>query len=121
MAQPKRSPEDVLRTVTLDRAKRLYRLLRLLATGPQTRAVLMKRLRLDVRGFYRDLELLRTSGIGLPLSGRRYSLGMPAAEATDRLPFPDPRLTLAEAMQLAKGKSAAHRKLRGQIARIVKA
>lgn len=117
--QPTRSPEDALRAVTPERAKRLYRLLRLLATGPQTRAVLMKRLRLDVRGFYRDLELLRASGIELPLFKRRYTLGMPGDEATDRLPFPDPRLTLAEAVQLAKGRSAAHRKLRGQIARIV--
>src|SRR5262249_10150045 len=97
--------DDALRAVTHERAKRLYRLLHLLATGPQTRATLMKRLQLDVRGFYRDLELLRSSGIELPLSQRRYTLAMKVDDAIARLPFPDPRLTLAEAIQLAKGRS----------------
>ena len=111
--------EDALRAVTHERAKRLYRLLNLLAAGGQTRAALMKRLRLDVRGFYRDLELLRSSGIELPLAQRRYTLGMKVDEAIARLPFPDPRLTLAEAIHLSKGRSAAHRKLKEQIDRIV--
>lgn len=110
---------DALRAVTPERAKRLYRLLKLLATGPQTRAVLMKRLRLDVRGFYRDLELLRAAGIELPLSQQRYALDISENDATDRLPFPDPRLTLAEAIQLSKGRTTAHRKLRAQIEHIV--
>lgn len=111
--------EEALRAVTPERAKRLYRLLQVLATGPQTRSTLMKRLQLDVRGFYRDLELLRSSGIELPLYQRRYTLAMRADEATARLPFPDPRLTLAEAVELAKGRSAAHRKLKEQVQRIV--
>jgi hypothetical protein len=34
------------------------------------------------------------------------------------LPFPDPHLTLGEAQQLAKGRSAAHGKLKKQIADI---
>ncbi len=114
-----RHSTDELRAVTPERAKRLYRLLKLLATAPQTRATLMKRLRLDLRGFYRDLELLRAAGIELPLSQQRYALDITENEATDRLPFPDPRLTLAEAIQLSKGRSAAHRKLRAQIELIV--
>lgn len=117
--QRTRPAEDPLRAVTPERAKRLYRLLQILAGGPQTRSVLMKRLQLDVRGFYRDLELLRSSGIELPLFQRRYTLAMKAEDAVARLPFPDPRLTLAEAMQLSKGRSAAHRKLKDQIERIV--
>ena len=40
------------------------------------------------------------------------------AEALDLLPFPDPALTLSEALQLAKGRTTAHRKLKEQIAAI---
>lgn len=109
-----------LKAVTADRAARLYRLLKLLDTGPQTRAFLMKRLKLDVRGFYRDLEMLRSSGIDLPLENHRYSLSEDAEDAIARLPFPDPRLTLAEAIQLSKGRSSAHKKLKEQIALIVR-
>lgn len=111
--------EEALRAVTPERARRLYRLLRMLAAGSQTRPDLMKRLRLDVRGFYRDLELLRASGIELPVFHRRYTLAMKVELAVARLPFPDPRLTLAEALQLAKGRSPAHRKLKEQIDRVV--
>lgn len=113
-----RSPVES-KAVTADRAARLYRLLRLLATGPQTRALLMKRLKLDVRGFYRDLEMLRSSGIDLPLANHRYCLSEDVEDAIARLPFPDPHLTLAEAKQLAKGRTNAHRKLKEQITLIV--
>jgi hypothetical protein len=106
--------------VTPERAARLYRLLRLLGAGPQKRETLTRRLHLDVRGFYRDLELLRAAGIGVGLDRRRYTLTEDADEAVARLPFPDPRLTLGEAQQLAKGRSKAHRKLRTQIAEVVR-
>jgi predicted DNA-binding transcriptional regulator YafY len=79
----------------------------------------MQRLHLDVRGFYRDLELLRDSGITIDLEGRRYRLLEKTATAIARLPFPDPRLTLGEAIQLARGRSQAHRKLQRQIADIL--
>ena len=104
--------------VTAERAARLYRLLELLGQKPQTRDVLRKRLKLDVRGFYRDLELLRSSGIKLPLIKKRYVLEEPVAEVISRLPFPDPHLTLGEAIQLAKGRTQAHRKLKEQIEQI---
>ena len=87
--------------------------------GPQTRGTLARRLGLDVRGFYRDLELLREAGIKLALVDRRYALEGTATAAIARLPFPDPHLVLGEAIQLAKGRSDIHRKLRAQIARIV--
>ena len=106
--------------VTADRAARLYRLLTILGKGPQSRAGLTRRLRLGIRGFYRDLEVLRTVGIAVELVRRRYLLTEDAAAAIERLPFPDPGLTLGEARQLAKGRSKAHRKLRDQIAQIVK-
>ena len=106
------------RPVTVERAARLYRLLQLIGDKPQTRDALRRRLKLDVRGFYRDLELLRASGIELALVNGRYVLQEPVARVLSRLPFPDPRLTLGEATQLAKGRTAAHRKLRTQVARI---
>ena len=83
------------RGVTPERAARLNRLLQLLGTGPQTRGILTRRLRLDVRGFYRDLEVLRAAGIAIALRNRRYFLDEPvntarAALAISRSP-PHPR------------------------------
>jgi predicted DNA-binding transcriptional regulator YafY len=121
MAKQGKKPSPLLsRSVSAERAERLFRLLQLLGSGPQTRASLIRRLRLDVRGFYRDLELLRAAGIGVPLRDRRYTLEEKVAVATSRLPLPDPHLTLGEALQLAKGRTPAHRKLKEQIALIVK-
>ncbi len=98
-----------------ERASRLYRLLQLLDSGPQTRSGLTKRLRLDVRGFYRDLELLREAGIAVLLQNQHYVLKQDVNDAANRLPFPDPGLTLGEAIYLAKGRSIVHRKIKGQI------
>ncbi len=119
----KRSPRaaPALRAVTAERAHRLCRMLQLLDAGPQTRGTLTQKLRLDVRGFYRDLELLRSAGIAVTLRDRRYTLDEDVDEAIARLPFPDPHLTLGEARQLAKGRSAAHRKLQAQIREILPA
>jgi predicted DNA-binding transcriptional regulator YafY len=119
MAKKRGSPPPAPRPVTAERAARLHRLLQLLGAKPQTRDQLMRRLRLDMRGFYRDLELLRASGITVTLTGGRYVLDEAVATAVARLPFPDPRLTLGEAAQLAKGRSLAHRKLKEQIQQIV--
>ncbi|GIW81298.1 MAG: hypothetical protein KatS3mg105_3105 [Gemmatales bacterium] len=121
MARKRATPKSsVAKTVTAERAARLYRLLTLLASGPQTRTTLIRKLRLDVRGFYRDLGLLRSCGIDLPLIKHRYHLAENIEQASARLPFPDPHLSLGEAIQLAKGRTAVHRKLKEQIARIVK-
>jgi predicted DNA-binding transcriptional regulator YafY len=103
--------------VTPERFVRLFRMLTLLAEKPLGRDVLARKLGLDVRGFYRDLELLRTSGIEVRLTQGRYLLEGDADESAARLPFPDPLLTLGEARVLAKGKTAAHRKLREQLDR----
>ena len=107
------------KAVTAERAVRLHRILTLLGGGPHTRSALMRRLGLDDRGFYRDLELLRKSGINLPFVNRRYALQSDLAAAIARLPFPNPHLTLGDAIRLAKGGSLAHRKLKYQIASIV--
>lgn len=107
-------------TVTADRAQRLFRMLNLLGKAPQTRQALTKKLRLGIRGFYRDLEVLREIGLGIRLSDGRYHLVEPAAEALARLPFPDPGLTLGEARVLARGRLAVHRKIRDLLDRIQK-
>jgi len=106
--------------VTAERAARVYRLLKLLGAGPQARGSLIRRLHLDIRGFYRDLELLRTARIEVPLRNQRYTLVGGVKEAIARLPFPDPHLTLGEAKELAKGRTPAHRKLKSQVNRIVR-
>ena len=102
---------DDLRSVTTERATRLYALITLVAEAPRARQELIRRLRIDVRGFYRDLNLLRAAGIELIMSDGRYRLDQPRATAYAMLPFPDPRLTLGEAREVARGRSAAHRKL----------
>jgi hypothetical protein len=94
-------------------------MLKLLGQGPQARGVLARRLRLDVRGFYRDLELLRTVGIIVEADSRRYRLRGTLADALDLLPLPDPHLTLGEASNLAKGRAPAHRKLASHLNRIL--
>jgi predicted DNA-binding transcriptional regulator YafY len=107
-------------TVSLERATRLYRMLTLLGQGPQTRAALVRRLRLGIRGYYRDLEILRVVGIIVEFSGGKYHLKDELAPALERLPFPDPNLNLGEARQLAKGRSKAHKKIRDHLQKIEK-
>ncbi len=106
------------RTVTAHRAARLYRLLQLLSRGSQSREDLARQLRCDVRSFYRDLTVLRGAGIVISLVRGRYTLEE-AESAVDRLPLPDPGLTLGEARQLAQGRTEAHRRLKDQIDQIV--
>jgi biotin operon repressor len=103
-------------TLTNQRAARLYRLLTLLGDGPQTRQQLLRRLKLDVRAFYRDLEALRSLGIDV-ITGddNRYSLVGELDDALARLPFPDPGLNFRDIQQLARGDTAAHRKLKQRI------
>lgn len=102
-------------TVTAQRAARLFKLLRLLGEGPQTRSGLLRRLRLDIRGFYRDLEVLRRVGLRVVLEGRRYHLEGDLEAALDRLPLPDPHLTVGEARLLARGRTRAHQKLKDHL------
>jgi predicted DNA-binding transcriptional regulator YafY len=116
----KRKETPAAKTVTANRAGRLFRLLTLLGKGPQTRAGLTRRLKVGVRDFYRDLVVLNKVGIEVILEDGRYLLAEESAQAIDRLPFPDPGLTLGEARQLAKGRSKAHKRLKEQIDQIVK-
>jgi predicted DNA-binding transcriptional regulator YafY len=94
---------------------RLYRFIRMLSRGPVSRPILLRRLGLNQRGFYRDIELLRAVGIRVAPHAGFYYLVPEFASAVDLLPFPDPRLSLGEAQRLARGSTAAHRALREQV------
>jgi hypothetical protein len=106
--------------ITADRARRLYRLLKLLGEKAQTRAVVTRRLKLNLRGFYRDLLALRELGIVVHLIEGRYTLEGDFPEALDLLPLPGLELTFGDALQLAKGRTAAHKKLRAQLDAVTK-
>ncbi len=105
--------------VTPERFSRLYRLVQFLGGGPRSRERLTRHLDLDVRGFYRDLELLRAVGVEIILEQGRYSLAGDLEEVLARLPFPDPHLTLGEVRRLARGRTATHRALQKQIDRLL--
>lgn len=111
MAKKRSASETAVAAVTLERAVRLHRLISLLGQGPQTRAGVTRKLRLGIRGYYRDLEVLRAVGIVVELSQGKYHLRQDKQEALERLPFPDPGLNLGEARLLARGRSAAHKKI----------
>jgi predicted DNA-binding transcriptional regulator YafY len=102
------------------RAARLYRLLSELHKAPKSRVRLLRRLRSGIRTFYRDLDLLRSWGIEIRLEGEKYTLGSTLSECLARLPFPDPELTFAEAIALAKGATVHHRKLRRLVGRVTR-
>lgn len=115
----KPAPAPVPMGVTPERFVRLYRMVRLLNARPQTRETLARRLRLDVRGFYRDLDLLRTSGVAVALEKGQYMLTQQVEAALDLLPFPDPHLSLGQARTLAKGRGKAQRALAETIAHVL--
>lgn len=98
--------------VTLPRAGRLYRLLSLTAEATRTRKVLLTRLKVDLRGFYRDLELLRALGIEITCDGDKYQLVGELDDALAKLPFPDPGLSFRDVLALSRGTGDAHKKLR---------
>ena len=120
MGNARKTPVIPASSVSLERAARLYRLVDYLGDGARTRAQILSKLKIDIRTFYRDLELLRDSRIEVALANRRYALAHSPEGAQQALPFPDPCLSLGEAQQLAKGRSKTHLKLRGLLKQIVK-
>jgi hypothetical protein len=116
----KKTPKNAVTAVTAERAQRLHRLLRFLGNGPQARTALLRKLRLGVRGFYRDLETLRVVGTSVKLADGKYRLLDTLESALERLPFPDPNLTLGEARVLAKGRAGVHVKIRAIVDKIEK-
>lgn len=110
----KRSPGTRRRPVvqiTLNRAARLHRLVTILGEGPRARDFLLANLRIGLRTFYRELDLLRRCGVKVRLEKKQYRLHGTVAQAEGRLPFPDPQLSFAEMAELASGESEASKRL----------
>jgi predicted DNA-binding transcriptional regulator YafY len=97
--------------ITLGRASRLYRLVTMLQAEPTSREVLLDRLTIGLRTFYRELDLLKKCGIRVKREGKTYVLRSTMAEAEPRLPVPDPQLSFAEMAELAKLPGEAARRL----------
>lgn len=112
MASQRSEANSVKPAVTADRAARLYQLINLLGAAPRTRGEILRELDIEVRKFYRDLDLVRRLGVDLVVEDQQYVLKDKLEEALAAVPFPDPGLSLHEAIQLAQGRTAAHRGLR---------
>jgi predicted DNA-binding transcriptional regulator YafY len=105
--------------ITLGRAARLFRLVRLLAEGPRPRDQILAVLGIGLRTFYREVELLRRVGVRIRLLRKQYTLQTTAEQAEGRLPFPDPQLTFAEMRELVQGSGEAARRLAGLYEQVV--
>jgi hypothetical protein len=105
--------------ITLQRAARLHRLVRFLSGGPRTRQAVLSELRVGLRTFYRELELLKKCGVRVRHKQKLYQLLPTAGEALGRLPFPDPQLSFAEMAELAECDCAAGRSLRALLDAVV--
>jgi hypothetical protein len=68
-------------------------------------------LRVGLRTFYRELELLKKCGVRVRHKLKLYQLIPTGSEALGRLPFPDPQLSFAEMAELAGCACAAGRRL----------
>ena len=97
--------------ITLGRAARLHRLVRLLAESPRPRDEILAALTIGLRTFYRELELLNRCGVRVQLKDRSYTLLSTAEHAEGRLPFPDPQLSFAEMAELSRHPGEAAQRL----------
>ena len=105
-------------TITDDRAGRLYRLVQLLSKGRMNRASLLKKLKVGVRTFYRDVDLLRGCGVSLETAEDGYELKDDVEKALFKIPFPDPELSFGDVMNLVKGKGPSQTRLREAFHRV---
>ena len=97
--------------ITLQRAARLHRLVSFLATSAAAAPDILAELRIGLRTFYRELELLKRCGVKVRHKAKLYHLMATAEEAEGRLPFPDPQLSFAEMAELARCDCPAGRRL----------
>ncbi len=105
--------------LTPERASRLCKMLRVLGNGPQPKDILVRRLGVEERGFFRDLKLIRELGITIDSSGSSYRLTSGLDDALYRVPMPDLKLSLREALELSQGRSPVHRLLRRKLVSMV--
>jgi biotin operon repressor len=112
---------DTSTAITATRATRLYKLLTLLDGSTRARTTLLKKLNIDIRSFYRDVELIRELGIVVESQGDRYRLVSTLDSALDLLPFPDPGLSFRDVMQLSQGaKTVSQKKLRTRLSEVTR-
>ena len=105
--------------ITLQRAARLHRLVRFLAEAPRNRAAILSELRIGLRTFYRELELLKRCGVKVRFRTKLYTLSATVEQAEGRLPFPDPQLSFAEMAELAQCDCPAGRRLAALLAEVI--
>ena len=67
--------------ITLGRASRLHHLVSLLSQGIAERDILLKRLEMGIRTFYRELEMLKRCGVKVRRDGKTYGLKTSLKEA----------------------------------------
>lgn len=106
--------------VSGERAGRLYRLLKILSGGSTPRTQILKKIKVGMRTFYRDLDLLRACGIDIQTVPGGYGLGQSLDDALYQLPFPDPELTFGDVATLMKGRSSSHAKLQRLFERLTR-
>jgi predicted DNA-binding transcriptional regulator YafY len=116
-ASPRRRPSV---HITLQRAARLHHLVTFLAGSPRTRVHILAHLRIGLRTFYRELELLKRCGVRVKHKAKLYHLLATAEESEGRLPFPDPQLSFAEMAELARCDSSAGRRLADLLASVTR-
>jgi predicted DNA-binding transcriptional regulator YafY len=99
-------------SVTVERASRLARLLKLTSTKtPKTRDDLILRLKVNVRGFYRDVKLIRECGVQLHAEKDKYHLTEDLSAAQGKLPCPDLGLSVSDLQSIARGSSETHKRI----------
>ncbi|CAN5455435.1 hypothetical protein BH11PLA2_BH11PLA2_31990 [soil metagenome] len=101
--------------ITADRANRLCKMLFALGDGPQAKDRLVKKLKLEERGFFRDLRLIRDLGISITHHDNQYLLTASLEDALRKLPVPDLKLSLADALDLARGQAPVHKRVRKKL------
>ena len=105
--------------IATHRAARLYRLVTMLGEKAKPREFLLRKLRVDVRGFYRDVEFLRDLEIDITTTDGSYVLSSELDDALGKLPFPDPGFSVRDAMHLLNGSSAVKKKLKKKLEAVI--
>jgi hypothetical protein len=103
----------------MGRAARLHHLVMLLAEEPRTRDVILSRLQVGLRTFYRELELLKRCGVKVQQKSKAYTLLATAEQAEGKLPFPDPQLSFAEMAELSRCPGDAAKRLAEMLSSVV--
>lgn len=119
MAQ-KSAPTANRTRVSGARAGRLYKLLKLLSKGTTQRTQLVKKLKVGMRTFYRDIDLLRECGVKIETNASGYEMTTKLDAALHKLPYPDPQLTFGDVVSLSKGRTQSHRRLKAQFEALTK-